>query len=357
MSRRQGLRSSSVSHEHIALTVEPSSDNMAEYNQTELLKQLLANSNEVKNSVDDIKTRVKKIEESMDAMISRIDSVELKQKDLEQKSDDIIKSVEFNGAKILDLTNEKADKKEIDYLKREVSILKSQIIDTGNRSRRNNIVIHNLPEGYEDKFIDVSSAQSTTEAKPLNADAAPFVQGASQVAAPPDGGAAAAMPPADPDAIVATPPADGADTFAARTKRQPMSRFIEHFLYKELGLNVEIDAAHRTNPKNPKNSNGQPRLIHARVLRRDDRDRILKAAPSKLRKRKVDGNSIFITDDVDETTRYEHKKLLTVQKDMREKNNWFAYIPWSIPRVIKYKEGPRDAKLPLKTFRVSDIRN
>ena len=125
---------------------------------------------------------------------------------------------------------------------------------------------------------------------------------------------------------------------------------MERFLFKELGVNVEVEAAHRTNRKDDDENN--PRLIHARILRRDARDQVLKAAPSKLRQRKFKGNSVFITDDIDPTTRIQHKKLLPILKDMRENKRFFAFIPWSVPRVIKYKEGARDAQLPLKTFRL-----
>ena len=55
-----------------------------------------------------------------------------------------------------------------------------------------------------------------------------------------------------------------------------------------------------------------------------------------------------MTDDIDPATREDHKKLVTVMKDMREKRGYFAYIPWSVPRVIRYKEGQKQANLPLK---------
>ena len=213
------------------------------------------------------------------------------------------------------------------------------MVDYSNRLRRNNIVIHNLPENFEKRYAarnlqpdDQSAANDAGGSEPNQEGSTPETPG-------PDA-------PSERDSAVSY-------ANAARAPRPPpMERLMEQFLLKELGLKVEVDAAHRTNSRVQNDSDNRPRLIHVRCLRREDRDRILKAAPAKLRGRKFNGESVFVTDDIDPETREDHKRLVVKMKEMREVKKYFAFVPWSVPRVTRYKEGRHDSDLPLQTYRL-----
>ena len=135
----------------------------------------------------------------------------------------------------------------------------------------------------------------------------------------------------------------------SKTENGDCKKYVQKFVEKELGLSdIEIETAHRT--KIPGNTdNIEP--IHARCLRRDDRNKILQAAIKKIKDVIVGGNKISIGDDIHPVTREEHKKLVEIMKNMRKENK-FAYIPFSIPRVIKYKDTPKGQPRPLKTFQL-----
>jgi hypothetical protein len=83
---------------------------------------------------------------------------------------------------------------------------------------------------------------------------------------------------------------------------------------------------------------------------RPDKDAILQAAMKSLRGRNSD---IYFTDDVHPYTRSVHKKLVGIMMDMRKKK-WLAYIPWTVPRVIKYKSSPKGTPGSLKTYRLKE---
>lgn len=161
--------------------------------------------------------------------------------------------------------------------------LKDRVVDLGNRSRRNNIVLHNVPEGVEGEDIDLSG-------------------------------------------------------------------FVESFVHEQLDLEVQIGSAHRTPIGKPRHGNkAAPRFIHARCIKRRDRDRILKEAPARLREKDFNGKRVYITDDIEPQTRVVHKKLVPICQEMRDQGK-FAYIPFSVPRVIKYRDGPKGSKGPLRTY-------
>ena len=189
---------------------------------------------------------------------------------------------------------------------------------------------HNLPEKFENRYAaavaqlteDQSQTTVLSEASETNSEVP------NGETLNPD------APPFNPDTNNA--PSQANTRSYARTARVvPMERLMEQFLRKELGVDVEVDAAHRTNSKILDENDDRPRLIHVRCLRRGDRDKILKAAPTKLRGRKFEGQAVFITDDVDPATREDHKKLVIKMKEMREEKRFFAFIPWSVPRVIR----------------------
>ena len=172
--------------------------------------------------------------------------------------------------------------------KDEMKYIKEAIVDLSNRTRRNNIVIHNVAEGQEND-----------------------------------------------------------DIFT----------YVKEFVSNTVGVkDVEIEAAHRTPTSRLKQNadNPHPRIIHAKILKRSDRDEILKKSPKVLKNVEVgSGKKIFITDDIHPETRKLHKRLVPIMKDMRKKG-WMAFIPWTVPRVIRYKDTPKGVKSRLKTFRLED---
>ena len=99
--------------------------------------------------------------------------------------------------------------------------------------------------------------------------------------------------------------------------------------------------------------NGNFCLIHFRCVRRYDREAILRAAPGKLKSKTFKGNSIFISDDIDLATHAQHQQLVPILREMRSKKH-FAFIPWSVPHVIRYNESPKESDLPLKTYRLKN---
>ena len=129
--------------------------------------------------------------------------------------------------------------------------------------------------------------------------------------------------------------------------------FVTHLNMHE----VEIERAHRTpRGKPPTRNEGvrpRPRPIHVKLLRFNDREAILKRS-SALKKVRIQDSKVGVSDDVHKDTRDEHRQLMVKVKQLREENK-FAFIPNSVPRVIKYKNGPKDAPGPLKTIRLSDI--
>ncbi len=60
------------------------------------------------------------------------------------------------------------------------------------------------------------------------------------------------------------------------------------------------------------------------------------------------GNSVYVSDDVEPATREIHRQLVTKMKEFRQQG-MLAYIPWSVPRVLKYREHQGGQ---LKTYRV-----
>ena len=306
--------------------------------------------------LDNIETQVAKIDridEELKSIAGRVvtlenENVQLKKDNIElkQKVQDLEISHTFNSD-VKDLRSDKADKSVLEAQEARIANLESKLVEYSNRMRRHNIVIHNLPEGYESSYMSPNSDTSTPA---LNADAPAFVPEGSGSA--PVGASAAeddvagSAPDAADVAEGNVASSDKGNVTATNKHHYSMERFVETFIRKELGLDVQIDAAHRTNGT----SSDKPRLIHARCLRREDRDKVLREAPSKLKSRKFKGNPVYFTDDIDPSTRDIHKKLLVKMKEMRMQG-YFAYIPWTVPRVIKYKQGPRDSQQPLKTYR------
>ena len=170
----------------------------------------------------------------------------------------------------------------------EIDVLNQKIDDLENRSKRNNVVIWGLKEGAEK---DCSSVE-----KFLN----------------------------------------------------------EELFSKHMGLeNIEVMRAHRTkiNQAATSASAPQPRPIHVYLLRYPDKGRILKAASNTLKDNPFCDSQIFISDDVSKAVRSERAKLRKDHlKQLKEREGvQFAFIPWSVPAQILYKQTDSEG---LKSFKI-----
>ena len=170
----------------------------------------------------------------------------------------------------------------------EIDILNKKIDDLENRSKRNNVVIWGLKEGAEK---DCSSVE-----KFLN----------------------------------------------------------EELFSKHMGLeNIEVMRAHSTkiNQAATSASAPQPRPIHVYLLRYPDKGRILKAASNTLKDNPFCDSQIFISDDVSKAVRSERAKLRKDHlKQLKEREGvQFAFIPWSVPAQILYKQTDSEG---LKSFKI-----
>ena len=183
-----------------------------------------------------------------------------------------------------EIVKEKLDMKVED---RRVACLESSIEDLQNRSRRCNVVLHNIPEGSEGDL--------------------PW--------------------------------------------EEFVSKFLTDHMKLESGIDIEIDKAHRTGQRrwDSRSSEGdhqygrhgstRSRPIHVKLLRYADKVTILRNASKQLKNNPFKGSLIFSSDDVTNRVRQQRKLLREkhlpgLRKDTRIK---FAYIPWSVPAVIRYQ--------------------
>ena len=91
-------------------------------------------------------------------------------------------------------------------------------------------------------------------------------------------------------------------------------------------------------------------ILHVRFLRFQEREMVLRTAASKGKALKIKDKRVFVSDDIHLLTQKEHKILTKKMHELRDAGH-FAFVPWSTPRVIKWKEGGRDGRGPLKTLR------
>ncbi len=118
---------------------------------------------------------------------------------------------------------------------------------------------------------------------------------------------------------------------------------------------IEVMRAHRTNislratAKNP----SPVRPIHIYLLRYSDKVQILKAAASVLKNNLFLDSQVFISDDVSKNVREERAELRKFHlKGIRERDDVeFAFIPWSVPAQILFKEKNCSK---LKSFKLPD---
>lgn len=233
--------------------------------------------------LDTLLTKLQAVSKRVDAMEDRIKILESHTEDL----DNGYSYMETQMAEIATSIASKASSTAVDELN-------VQLVDVINRNKRNNIVLHNVPEKAEGD----------------SSDCAPLVH------------------------RIAT---------------------------QVLGIqqSMEIERAHRTPmgriaSRNHGNEHQRPRPIHVRFLRFRDRESFLRVASSKGKEFKISDARIFVSDDVHSSTRKDHQILMKKVRELRAAGN-FAFIPWSVPRVIKYKMGAKHAPGPLKTLRVGDI--
>lgn len=230
---------------------------------------------------------IDKLSNQLDSLCSRMDTMEQKVKDLESQNkdlDEVVGHIETELQEIRKVLDTKASSMELKKVN-------EQIVDLVNRNKRNNVVIHNIPEGAEGDTPDCCG-------------------------------------------------------------------LVHSIIRDKLGIpaSIEIERAHRTPMARPStqlnNAKGKPRPIHVKFLRYRDRESVLKKA-TQTKNLEVQEHRIFISDDTHKTTREQHRRLVQKVKQMREEGK-FAFIPWSVPRVIKYKDGGKDVPGPLKTLKDLD---
>ena len=225
---------------------------------------------------------------NLDKLCRRTDKLEQEVSEITQQTSELetgLSHIETEQEELKAALEKKVDKTAFEKLE-------NQMVDMVNRSKRNNIMLHNVPESAEGNTTDCTN-------------------------------------------------------------------LVHSFLKDSLDINqaMEIERAHRTPMMAPKRVSGanaggpptRPRPIHIKFLRYRDRERVLKAAINK-RDNKIGENRVYVSDDIHPTTREQHRRLFKKVKQLREEGH-FAFIPWSVPRVIKYKEGGKNNPGPLKTIR------
>ena len=162
--------------------------------------------------------------------------------------------------------------------KTDVDALKMKVDDLSNRSRRNNIVVWGIPEGSEDSSNCVDLMQELFEKHMEIEDA---------------------------------------DSFEIeRAHRSPMGKMAYAQIVRRKS----------------------PRPIHVKMLRYNDREKILREAPKKLKNNEYKGSKVYISDDVTDTVRAERKQLMKIRNKVREDGK-FAIVPWTVPACLLVKIG------------------
>lgn len=98
---------------------------------------------------------------------------------------------------------------------------------------------------------------------------------------------------------------------------------------------IVIERVHRTPTTFDNQDRRKPRPVHVRFLNYADRDKILRLAPSKLKGKKYQNASIFISDDVTFEVRELRKQLRQKLPEIKQRADVKnAVVPWSIPPSI-----------------------
>lgn len=253
-------------------------------------KQEMAADSAVDSStkLDDILAKMDVLIQAKDQMLCKLNKVEQIQSSIVLDVDKLKERMETANVSI----QESEAKLKTKADQSDLDILKSKMDDLENRSKRNNVVVWGVKEGCESDFSS-----------------------------------------------------------------------IEEFIEKELSTNhmqleegIEVMRAHRTGVKrNSSNSDTpKPRPIHVCLLRYTDKSYILKNAAAKLKNNKYKDFSVFISDDVSRRVRIERAELRKnhLPRIKETENVLFAFIPWSIPAQILYKEEGTDK---LKSFTLPEM--
>ena len=214
-----------------------------------------------------------------DAIYGKLEHLEESTKTLFKDVGEMKTSLDFVNSEIEDLKQRLEDKPD----KCSVAKWMVKIDDLENRSKRNNVVFWNIPEGVEDG--------STCER---------IIQ----------------------DILV---------------NHMHLERNIEIMRAHRTTIK---------NRQNRRNGEQSSRPIHVALLRYPDKQFILKNAAAKLKDNPYLGAKIFISDDVSKAVRDERKILKDRHlEEIRSREDVeYAFIPWSIPPRILYK-GNDSAKL------------
>ena len=133
---------------------------------------------------------------------------------------------------------------------------------------------------------------------------------------------------------------------ASENSSATCEEFVESFLTNHLKIpeveTIEVERAHRSPTfakQNQAGTEAKPRPIHARLLRYQDRQLVIRNA-KKLKDNPFRGMKVFISDDVSLKVRKEREHLRkNVLEGVRSQPDVdFAYIPYQIPSRIIYKE-------------------
>ena len=223
--------------------------------------------------LDLILHKFESMEKRLTKLESRMDKAENKSKSNQQAIKEIQKSLDFMGHTV----DENASKhKSSNEAVSNIKFLQNKVEDLENRSRRNNIVFHNVQEGLE---------------KEKN-----------------------------------------------MTCEELIKFILTKHMKLEEGDEIEIERAHRS-PTLSTHTRQGTRPIHCKLLRYTDRKFILRQAAKTLKNNPLGKNNIYISDDVSKNARMERRalKLNHLDKVRQRPDVQFAFIPFSLPPAIRYK--------------------
>lgn len=217
----------------------------------------------------------------LDSIINKLDTLEEKLSAQANRISDVEKQVAENIEKIYNIE----DRLDNNMPSQEsYNQLNERLEDQANRLRRNNIVMHNVPEGAEG--IEKN-------------DCSEFV-----------------------------------------------CKFLSEHMKIEDAKHFEIERAHRSPTGPPRD--GHIRPIHVKFLRYKDRANVLKMAPRTLKDNPFKGRNIFISDDVTETVRKQRKKLLEMKRQIQIRfPGKRVFIPPVVPAIL-LREGDNGKLLRMK---------
>ena len=137
----------------------------------------------------------------------------------------------------------------------------------------------------------------------------------------------------------------------ARKQFSSCEALVKNIFFDFMGLdeNVEVMRAHHTTIQNRRGGATRARPIQVALLRFTDKQYILRNAAAKLKDHPFQEASLFISDDVSRKVTEDRKKLKENHLDaIRTREDVeFAFIPWSVPARILFKNEDTDK---LKSF-------